>query len=101
MPVRGLLHLAILKIVKEGPTYGSEIQRILKERFSIDVPRAIIYSLLQRLEGHGLLVSTWDTSGRGPARRVYRITEEGEDYLKDALEKLSQVRDMIDRLTSS
>lgn len=100
MPVRGLLHLAILKVVRDEPTYGSEIQRILREKFMIDVPRAMVYGLLQRLEGHGLLISTWDTSGSGPARRIYRITEEGEEYLRDALEKLVRVKAIIDRLIS-
>ena len=45
MPVRGLLHLAILKVVKYEPTYGSEIQRILREKFMIDAPRAMVYGL--------------------------------------------------------
>lgn len=100
IPVRGLLSIAILKVVEDKPTYGGEVQRALKERFSIDVPRAMIYGLLQRLERHGFLISTWDTSGSGPARRVYRITEEGEEYLKETLEKLVKVKDIIECLVS-
>ena len=100
IPVRGLIHLAILKVVKDRPTYGSEIQRTLRERFSIEVPRAMVYGLLQRLEGNGFLTSTWDTRGNGPARRIYRITEEGEEYLKEALDRLARVKEIIDELTS-
>jgi len=100
MPVRGLLRLAILKVIKDRPTYGSEVQRILRERYAINVPRAMVYGLLQRLEGQGLLISTWDTSRRGPARRIYRITEGGEEYLKDALKKLVRVKAVIDHLIS-
>lgn len=100
MPVKGLLHLAILKVISGRPMYGSEIQRVLREKYGIEVPRAMIYGLLQKLEESGFLISTWDTSGSGPARRVYRITEEGEEYLRNTVSRLAEVRDMIDRLIS-
>jgi len=100
LPVKGLLRIAILRVIRDKPAYGSEIQRILKERFSVEAPRATIYILLQRLEEHGFLASSWDTSGSGPAKRIYRITEEGEEYLEDALNRLRSVKDLIDCLIS-
>jgi DNA-binding PadR family transcriptional regulator len=33
------------------------------------------------MEGAGLVTSTWDTTGTGPPRRVYRVTAEGDRYL--------------------
>lgn len=40
-----------------------------------------VYRILRGLEERGLAVSFWDTSNAGPARREYRITEEGDRYL--------------------
>ncbi len=99
-PVTGLLHLAILRLVKEGPTYGSEIQRTLKEKFGIDEQRPVIYVLLRRMEDLGFLSSVWDTEGGGPARRIYRITEDGFEHLQNSLEGLKKVKEVIDVLLS-
>lgn len=46
------------------------------------------------------LKSKWDVEGSGPARRVYKITEEGLEYLNNALERLGRVRDVMDKLVS-
>jgi DNA-binding PadR family transcriptional regulator len=97
-PIRGLLHLSILNLVKNGPVYGAEIYRGLKEKYNIEAPKAIIYGLLRRMEYAGFLASAWDVEGGGPARRKYTITDEGLDYLKDALENLRKVKGLIDIL---
>ena len=100
-PLRGLLRLAILCIVKQKPTYGSEIHRELKERFKIDVPKALVYTLLRRMEKRGLVTSTWDIRESGPARRVYRITEEGLDNLLKATRKLKEAIPIIEAIVSA
>jgi len=99
-PLRGLLHLAILKVISEGPVHGGEIQRRINERFNLDISKAMIYGLLRRLEHHNLVVSRWVTEERGPAKRVYYITEEGLSYLNESIEKLKKVKSLIDMLTS-
>ncbi len=38
---------------------------------------AAVYRCLRALEADGCVVSDWDTTGSGPARRVYRLTEIG------------------------
>jgi len=98
VPVRGLLHLSILSLIKNGSIYGAEIYRALREKYNVDVPKALIYGLLRRMEHAGFLVSSWDVEGGGPARRKYKITEEGLDYLKDSLENLRRVKNLIDLL---
>ena len=40
-----------------------------------------IYRVLRQLEAEGAVVSTWDTSGGGPARRNYELTELGRARL--------------------
>jgi len=99
-PIRGLLHVAILKLVKDKPMHGSEIHSLLKEKYELDVPKPLVYGLLRKLEMHGLLHSRWDTESGGPAKRIYTITDEGIEYLERMLSKISKVKTIIDRLLS-
>ena len=61
----------------------------------IDTPRGIIYTILRKMEGEGLLVSNWDIQESGPARRIYHITKEGLEYLKYAMDRLRRSRQII------
>ena len=94
-PLRGLLHIAIISLIKDKPAHGGEIYQILKEKFKIDAPRGIIYALLRRMEGDSLIVSNWDIQETGPARRIYHITEDGLEYLQSFLERLRRASQMI------
>jgi DNA-binding PadR family transcriptional regulator len=97
-PLRGILRIAIIDLIKDKSAHGGEIYQSLKEKFQIDAPRGIIYTLLRRMEGEGLIISNWDIQESGPARRIYRITEDGLEYLKSALERLRKSRKMINML---
>ncbi|MBN2088054.1 helix-turn-helix transcriptional regulator [candidate division KSB1 bacterium] len=57
---------------------------ILPELGFIDEPAdpGIMYRTLRHLEEYGLVISEWDTSGAGPAKRRYTITEAGKEQLK-------------------
>ena len=94
-PLRGLLHVAILNLIKDKSAHGGEIYQSLKDKFEIDAPRGIIYALLRRLEGDSLVVSDWDIQETGPARRIYYITDGGLEYLKGFLERLRRASRMI------
>ncbi len=60
----------------------------------------MVYGLLRRLERHGFIYSRWSVEESGPARRIYRITEEGLDYLEDSLGRLKRVKSLIECLLS-
>jgi PadR family transcriptional regulator PadR len=94
-PLRGLLHIAIIDLIKDKPTHGGEIYQILKEKYLIDIPRGIIYALLRRMEVDSLIISKWNIQKSGPARRIYHITEDGVEYLKCSLERLERASWMI------
>jgi PadR family transcriptional regulator PadR len=94
-PLRGILRIAIIDLIKAKSVHGGEIYQSLKDKFQIDTPRGIIYTLLRRMEGEGLILSNWDIQESGPARRIYRITEEGLEYLKSAMERLKRSSQMI------
>lgn len=92
---KGLLHLAILGILREKELHGGSIHQSLKEKFGVKPAKSIVYIMLRRMERAGLVVSDWDTSESGPAKRVYRITQEGLDYLEEATVRLKSAARII------
>ena len=66
------------------PSYGYElIQDIQKYGFvQGQAPPGMIYRHLRQLEEDGLVRSEWETEGGGPAKRMYRITSEGQEVLR-------------------
>jgi PadR family transcriptional regulator, regulatory protein PadR len=78
-----------------GPTYGYELGGRLQDHVLTDaeIDRGALYRVLQRLETTGHVTSDWDTSGSGPARHIYSITQSGSDHLREwavVLDNLSQ-----------
>lgn len=54
------------------------------------VDLSTVYRLLRGLEEQGLVVSRWDTSNPGPARRLYCLTEEGDHHLAGWVQDLRE-----------
>jgi PadR family transcriptional regulator PadR len=73
--------LLLLLHCDEG--HGYELLEGLKP-FGFDqnpVDSSTVYRFLRDMEERGFVSSHWDTDGAGPARRLYKITEEGDRYL--------------------
>ena len=47
-----------------------------------------LYRLLKAMEEEGYLTSAWDVEGSGPAKRIYVLTETGQDCLERWVETL-------------
>jgi len=80
--------LAILSVVAERPRHGYEIEQVIKERDMrewTEVGFSSIYYLLKKLEKTGLVEGQPEEGGRGPARRVYRVTPAGAEAWRAAL----------------
>jgi len=90
--------LAILSLVAEAPRHGYEIQQAIEARGMRQwtaIGFSSVYYLLNKLERQGLLESRLMHSERGPARKVYRITQAGHGVLQTALmDLLSVPRDL-------
>ena len=63
--------------------HGYELLEGLKQFGFAENPvdSSTVYRFLRDLEERELVSSRWDTGGAGPARRLYRITEEGDRFL--------------------
>ena len=75
----------ILQQLKERKTaYGYELLESLKVHSLTDaeIDKAALYRTLRQLEEHRYVRSEWAEGLAGPAKRVYKITRQGEHHLK-------------------
>ena len=85
----------ILLMLREWNSYGYELmEKMAKFGLSAMNP-GTVYRTLRQMEKDGIVCSKWDTSADGPARRIYSITEAGENYLKFWAESLEQYQQMM------
>jgi DNA-binding PadR family transcriptional regulator len=83
--------LTILSLLAETPRYGYEIQQVIDERGLrewLTIGFSSLYYILNKLERQHMLTSELHPEGRGPARKVYSITEAGRGVLQTAISDL-------------
>jgi PadR family transcriptional regulator PadR len=85
--------IVLLAIAQLGAAHGYQIAQTAE---AVAVTHAgldsgIIYRTLRHLEAAGRVRSSWDTSGPGPARRVYVVTDSGMQHLGEWAEVLRNV----------
>lgn len=74
----------ILLFLAEGPSYGLDLLKKMDSLLPCNkIDSAAIYRSLKDLEQEELVVSEWDTSNSGPAKKYYRITEKGLNELTE------------------
>jgi poly-beta-hydroxybutyrate-responsive repressor len=77
------LQPCLLLLLKAKPSYGYELLENLRQFGFDELPDpATAYKNLRIMEEEGWVNSQWDTAGPGAARRMYRITPEGEDLIR-------------------
>ncbi|MFO8081358.1 MAG: helix-turn-helix transcriptional regulator [Armatimonadota bacterium] len=79
-----LIEPAVLYLLGTGAAaHGYDLLSEVNEMGLTDtqVDPGAIYRVLRQLEQEGAAVSTWDTSGGGPARRNYELTDLGRARL--------------------
>ncbi|UCC69791.1 MAG: helix-turn-helix transcriptional regulator [Armatimonadota bacterium] len=59
---------------------------------------AAIYRALRRLEATACVTSGWDTSGGGPARRLYTLTDRGLEHLGEWVEVMEGIASAVNVL---
>jgi len=91
---------SILYLLWERSRHGYDLMNDLPELgfFTEQADPGAIYRTLRHLEDNGLVVSEWDTSGSGPAKRFYTLTELGKDNLKRWSETLRLHKNALDAL---
>lgn len=89
---RGDLKFVILRLISEKPMHGYEVMRALEEESqgTYKASPGSVYPTLQMLEDEGYLDSD-ESSGK----KVYRITDEGRDYLERNQDVVDDIFDRV------
>ncbi len=74
--------MCLLSIIDEEASYGYEMVSKLRERGLDLASEGSIYPLLSRLQKQGLIEGYLVQSSEGPARKYYRMSDEGRETLE-------------------
>ncbi len=93
---RNWLTPVILLILREESSYGYKLTERLKEFEYEEMNPGTLYRTLRQMEEEGFCKSEWETSGDGPARRMYSITVAGEAHLVSWAEGCKRYQQIMD-----
>ncbi len=86
----------LLELAKK-PAHGYELIEHLGQEGGAAPDPGNFYRMLRSLEEEGYVCSTWDTQNAGPARRVYELTDHGQEFLHAWAVTIDQTRQSLDR----
>ncbi|NOZ30891.1 MAG: PadR family transcriptional regulator [Crenarchaeota archaeon] len=78
-------------LLSEGPTYGYDVRRRIKEKYGFKPATVTTYTVLYRLEREGILEK--DETG------VYKVTPYGEELYHKALELLRGTLEKLEEVS--
>jgi PadR family transcriptional regulator PadR len=94
--LHGVLDMCLLSLIDEEASYGYEMVNKLRERGLDLASEGSIYPLLSRLQKQGLIEGYLVQSPAGPARKYYRMTEEGREVLGEWRQEWRDFRTSVD-----
>ncbi len=72
----------MLLLLYEKPAHGYRLMEKLSQfGYEDNIDPGMVYRNLRKMEKEGWVESEWKTEGTGPAKRLYKITSEGEDLI--------------------
>jgi len=78
---KGVLELCILNDIRNRKMYGYEIVSRMRKTEGLIISEGAIYPILSRLKRQGLVDTFIMESPDGPARKHYKLTEQGEEMI--------------------
>jgi poly-beta-hydroxybutyrate-responsive repressor len=97
---RSWLQPFLLLALEQWQSHGYELIRRMSAFGFEALDRGSVYRTLRQLEKDGLVVSGWDTSKDGPARRLYTLTDAGRIYLSTCAASLRGYQMMLNQFFS-
>ncbi|WP_147533621.1 poly-beta-hydroxybutyrate-responsive repressor [Bacillus marasmi] len=96
-PSKNFVMPFILLLLSKMSLHGYELSQKLQAFGFHSIDQGNLYRLLRQLEKENLVQSEWDTTGAGPAKRRYTITDVGVSYLKGYANQLESYQTMLDQ----
>ncbi|MEO6653193.1 MAG: helix-turn-helix transcriptional regulator [Ilumatobacteraceae bacterium] len=94
LPRRFLRPFLLLALARDGAAHGYELCECVR-RHGLSVDLAGVYRDLRAMEQHDLVTSQWEPSDAGPDRRVYVLTDAGQETARMSAHELSTIRDRL------
>ena len=96
----GTLDILILQAVAAAPLHGYAIGRKLRDRSDgiLAVEEGALYPALHRLEGQGLLRSSWGPTDTGRRAKFYQLTKSGSRHLETRIRRWRELSGAVDAL---
>jgi len=97
-----LLQPTLLLLLHHGPAHGYTLLEQLGEFGLGNLNPSVVYRALRDMEERGWVTSTWEEERtQGPPRRVYRLTESGDEALGLWITDLEETRALLKRLQTA
>lgn len=83
--VKGSTSLLVLQLLNERDMYGYELVKEMDKRsdHNLQMKEGTLYPALHKMEKQAYIEHYWEHQEKGPARKYYRITEEGKEILTE------------------
>lgn len=78
---KNFIRPCLLLLLSERASHGYDLLERLGGLGMNAIDPGGLYRALRAMEQEGLVISKWEPSELGPARRTYRTTDEGRDWL--------------------
>ncbi len=96
--IRGYIDTFLLCLLSDGPSYGYEISRQIRNRTQEKyvIKETTLYSAFTRLERGGYIESFHADGSSGKRRTYYRITPKGREYYREKCEEWHVTRQVVE-----
>jgi DNA-binding PadR family transcriptional regulator len=91
--IKNFLDVLVLAELRNGPMSGYDVIAFIHNKFRLLVSSGTVYSLLYSLERDGLIAGSWSQR-----KRVYKLTEKGEETIKAILNANDRIQYLMTSL---
>lgn len=91
--VKDFLDLLVLAELRNGTMSGYDVITYIHDKFGLLVSSGTVYSLLYSLERDQLIAGIWNHR-----KRVYRLTEKGDETIKAILKANDKIQCLMSNL---
>lgn len=93
---KGILEICVLVLLDKQDRYGYELVQKISDK--IEISEGSMYPLLRRLTKEGYFTTYFQESTGGPARKYYKLTEQGRNYLHEQLQEWKDFSSAVNEL---
>lgn len=93
--IQNFMDILILTEMKKGSLSGYDVIGIVHGKFGVLMSSGTVYSLLYSLEREGWLRGVWNQR-----KRVYELTQKGEDHIKLIIKVNEEVKNFLRNIST-